>query len=202
MLFSVVQGVIGCPMEIQALFHMALRCACVLLNHDEEGEKLRDRLKLRLQGLENHLRSNYWLDFTKLNDIHRYKTEQYSETAKNQFNIFPQSIPEWVYGFMPSQGGYFAGNVGPSQMDFRWFSLGNCAAILSSLARKEKEAQGIMDLISKRWRKVVGNMPLKVCYPALEDAEWRIVTGCDSKNIKWSYHNGGSWPGKCKLYSI
>jgi len=45
-------------------------------------------------------------------------------------------------------------------------------------------------------------MPLKVCYPAIESHEWRIVTGCDPKNTRWSYHNGGSWPGmllQCNL---
>ena len=28
----------------------------------------------------------------------------------------------------------------------------------------------------------------------MEGLEWRIVTGCDSKNSAWSYHNGGNWP--------
>ncbi|CAN6325405.1 unnamed protein product [Urochloa humidicola] len=37
-------------------------------------------------------------------------------------------------------------------------------------------------------------MPLKICYPALEYEEWRIITGSDPKNTPWSYHNGGSWP--------
>lgn len=37
-------------------------------------------------------------------------------------------------------------------------------------------------------------MPLKITYPALEGHPWRIVTGCDPKNTRWSYHNGGSWP--------
>lgn len=36
---------------------------------------------------------------------------------------------------------------------------------------------------------------MKICYPAIESHEWRIVTGCDPKNTRWSYHNGGSWPG-------
>lgn len=31
-------------------------------------------------------------------------------------------------------------------------------------------------------------------FPALEGIQWRIVTGCDPKNIPWSYHNGGNWP--------
>ncbi|XP_073270440.1 alkaline/neutral invertase E, chloroplastic-like [Primulina huaijiensis] len=37
-------------------------------------------------------------------------------------------------------------------------------------------------------------MPMKLCYPALEGKEWRIITGSDPKNTPWSYHNGGSWP--------
>ncbi|KAL4557720.1 hypothetical protein LXL04_035907 [Taraxacum kok-saghyz] len=37
-------------------------------------------------------------------------------------------------------------------------------------------------------------MSIKICYPAIENHEWRIVTGCDPKNTRWSYHNGGSWP--------
>ena len=37
-------------------------------------------------------------------------------------------------------------------------------------------------------------MPLKICFPALEGIEWRALTGCDSKNVPWSYHNGGNWP--------
>jgi hypothetical protein len=39
-------------------------------------------------------------------------------------------------------------------------------------------------------------MPVKICYPAIEGHEWQIVTGCDPKNTRWSYHNGGSWPGQ------
>jgi len=51
-----------------------------------------------------------------------------------------------------------------------------------------------MDLFEERWEELVGNMPLKVSYPALEGHEWEIVTGCDPKNTRWSYHNAGSWP--------
>jgi glycogen debranching enzyme len=51
-----------------------------------------------------------------------------------------------------------------------------------------------MDLIEQRWSDLVGYMPMKICFPAVEGMEWRIVTGCDPKNIAWSYHNGGNWP--------
>jgi len=71
-----------------------------------------------------------------------------------------------VFDFMPLRGGYLIGNVSPARMDFRWFLVGNCIAILSSLVTP---AQG---------------------------HEWRIVTGFDPKNTSWSYHNGGSWPSE------
>ncbi|KAL2493571.1 Alkaline/neutral invertase [Forsythia ovata] len=105
----------------------------------------------------------------------------------------PDSLPDWVFDFMPTRGGYFIGNVSPARMDFRWFCLSNCIAILSSLATP-KQASAIMDLIESRWEEFVGEMPLKICYPAMESHEWRIVTGCDPKNTGWTYHNGGSWP--------
>ncbi|CAK9178420.1 unnamed protein product [Ilex paraguariensis] len=184
-------GVYGYPIEIQALFFMALRCALLLL--DDEGTEFADRIAKRLHALSYHMRSYFWLDIKQLNDIYRYKTEEYSHTAVNKFNVMPDSLPDWVFDFMPSRGGYFIGNVSPARMDFRWFCLGNCVAILSSLATPE-QASAIMDLIESRWEELVGEMPLKICYPAMESHEWRIVTGCDPKNTSWSYHNGGSWP--------
>ncbi|CAN6935045.1 unnamed protein product [Brassica oleracea] len=186
-------GVYGYPIEIQALFFMALQSARSMLKEDAEGKEFMDKIQKRLHAMSFHMRSYFWLDFQQLNDIYRYKTEEYSHTAVNKFNVIPDSIPDWVFDFMPLQGGYFVGNVSPARMDFRWFALGNCIAILSSLATPE-QSMAIMDLIEARWDELVGDMPLKICYPALESHEWRIVTGCDPKNTRWSYHNGGSWP--------
>ncbi|KAE8654044.1 putative alkaline/neutral invertase B [Hibiscus syriacus] len=186
-------GVYGYPIEIQALFFMALRCALLLLKQDQEGKEFMERIVKRLHALSYHMRNYFWLDLKQLNDIYRYKTEEYSHTAVNKFNVMPDSLPHWVFDFMPTRGGYFIGNVSPARMDFRWFCLGNCVAILSSLATPE-QASAIMDLIESRWEELVGEMPLKISYPALESHEWRIVTGCDPKNTRWSYHNGGSWP--------
>ncbi|CAA7396964.1 unnamed protein product [Spirodela intermedia] len=186
-------GIYGYPIEIQALFFMALRSALPLLKHDAEGKEFVERIVKRLHALSFHMRSYFWLDFQQLNDIYRYKTEEYSHTAVNKFNVIPDSIPDWVFDFMPTRGGYFIGNISPARMDFRWFALGNCVAILSSLATPE-QSMAIMDLIESRWEELVGEMPLKITYPAIEGHEWRIVTGCDPKNTRWSYHNGGSWP--------
>ncbi|WOG81945.1 hypothetical protein DCAR_0101103 [Daucus carota subsp. sativus] len=186
-------GIYGYPIEIQALFYMSLKCSLAMLKPDTEGKEFMEKIVKRLHALSYHMRSYFWLDFQQLNDIYRYKTEEYSHTAVNKFNVIPDSIPEWVFDFMPTRGGYFIGNVSPARMDFRWFALGNCVAILSSLATPEQSA-AIMDLIEERWEELVGEMPIKICYPAIENHEWRIVTGCDPKNTRWSYHNGGSWP--------
>ncbi|XP_073045044.1 probable alkaline/neutral invertase F [Primulina eburnea] len=186
-------GMYGYPIEIQALFFFALRCARQMLKPEHDGKELIERIDKRITALSYHIRNYYWLDFTQLNNIYRYKTEEYSHTAVNKFNVIPESIPDWVFEFMPLRGGYFIGNVSPARMDFRWFLVGNCIAILSSLATPA-QATAIMDLIEERWEELIGEMPLKVAYPALEGHEWRIVTGCDPKNTRWSYHNGGSWP--------
>ena len=100
---------------------------------------------------------------------------------------------DWLIEWLPENGGYLAGNLGPGRMDFRFFALGNIMAILAGLA-SEAEAQCIMNLFVHRWEDLIGYMPVKICYPALQGLEWQIVTGCDPKNTPWSYHNGGNWP--------
>ncbi|KAK3435003.1 hypothetical protein EUGRSUZ_D02386 [Eucalyptus grandis] len=194
-------GVYGYPIEIQALFYFALRCAQQLLKPERDGKELIERIDKRIMALSFHFRKYYWMDHTQLNIIYRYKTEEYSDTAVNKFNVIPESIPDWVFDFMPLRGGYFIGNVSPARMDFRWFLVGNCIAILSSLATPA-QATAIMELIEDRWEDLIGEMPLKITYPALEGHEWKIVTGCDPKNTRWSYHNGGSWPGKLQLLPL
>ncbi len=195
------QGIYGYPIEIQSLFFMALRSAKILLKPEGEGKEFLARIDKRLHALSFHIREYFWLDHAQLNNIYRYKTEEYSHTAVNKFNVIPDSIPDWVFDFLPMKGGYFIGNVSPALMDFRWFAIGNCMAILSSLATPD-QATAIMDLFEERWPELIGDMPLKVTYPALEGHDWRIVTGCDPKNTRWSYHNGGSWPGTDSLLEI
>ena len=172
-------GVYGYPIEIQALFYMALRCAQQLLKPEAGGKEFIERIDKRLHALSYHMRNYFWLDFQQLNDIYRYKTEEYSHTAVNKFNVIPDSLPDWVFDFMPMKGGYFIGNVSPARMDFRWFCLGNCVAILSCLETPE-QSMAIMDLIEERWDELVGEMPLKFAYPAIENHEWRIVTSYES----------------------
>ncbi len=186
-------GVHGRPLEIQVLFYAALRSASELLLSDDRGSIYIQAASDRLNHLIYHIRQYYRLDFGRLNNIYRYRNEEFGATAINKFNIYPQSIPDWVSEWLPRTGGYLAGNLGSGWMDFRFFSLGNLMAIATSLIDLE-QSQKIFNLIEYRWEDLVGQMPLKICFPAIAGLEWQIITGCDPKNIPWSYHNGGNWP--------
>ncbi|CAM0904755.1 unnamed protein product [Alopecurus aequalis] len=186
-------GIHGHPLEIQALFYSALLSAREMLTPEDGSADLIRALNSRLMALSFHIREYYWLEKRKLNEIYRYKTEEYSYDAVNKFNIYPDQIPPWLVEWIPPKGGYFIGNLQPAHMDFRFFSLGNLWSIVSSLATAD-QSHAILDLVEAKWSDLVAEMPLKICYPALEDQEWKFITGSDPKNTPWSYHNGGSWP--------
>ncbi|KAL0548455.1 hypothetical protein IC582_012907 [Cucumis melo] len=186
-------GIHGHPLEIQALFYSALRCSREMLMVNDSTKNLVVELNNRLSALSFHIREYYWVDKNKINEIYRYKTEEYSTDAVNKFNIYPEQIPSWLVDWIPEEGGYFIGNLQPAHMDFRFFTLGNLWSVVSSLGTP-KQNEGILNLIEAKWDDLVANMPLKICFPAMEYEEWRIITGSDPKNTPWSYHNGGSWP--------
>ncbi|HEY9845898.1 MAG TPA: glycoside hydrolase 100 family protein, partial [Candidatus Caenarcaniphilales bacterium] len=185
--------VYGYPLEIQALFYTALRAVRELLLPGVTGDLYIQEVDRRLGHLTYHIREYYWLDLNRLNEIYRYKSEQFGEAALNKFNIYPGTIPDWLPEWLPEAGGYLAGNLGPGQIDFRFFTLGNMMAIIASLA-SEQQSRAIMDLIAQRWHDLIGHTPMKICFPALEGRDWQLLTGCDPKNVPWSYHNGGHWP--------
>jgi hypothetical protein len=186
-------GIYGHPLEIQALFFAALRGARELLIC-QGNEDIVTAIDNRLPLLRTHIRQYYWMDLHRLNKIYRFKSEEYGKAAANPFNIYADSLPYYELDkWLPRKGGFLVGNVGPSQLDTRFFSLGNLVAVVSDLT-SEEQSQAIMNLIEERWDDLVGDMPMKICFPALENDEYRIVTGCDPKNRPWSYHNGGSWP--------
>lgn len=166
---------------LQALFYSSLRCAREMLNVNDETKNLVAAVNSRLSALSFHIREYYWVDIKKINEIYRYNTEEYSADATNKFNIYPEQIPSWLVDWIPNRGGYFIGNLQPAHMDFRFFTLGNLWAVVSSLGSQEQN-EGVMALIEEKWDDLVANMPLKICFPALEQEEWRIITGSDPKN--------------------
>jgi hypothetical protein len=166
---------------MQALFYSALRCSREMLIVNDTTRDLVAAVSNRLSALSFHMREYYWVDIKKINEIYRYKTEEYSTDAVNKFNIYPEQIPSWLVDWISEEGGYFIGNLQPAHMDFRFFTLGNLWAIVSSLGTT-RQNEGILNLIDDKWDDIIGQMPLKICYPALEGEEWRIITGCDPKN--------------------
>ncbi|KAG5632271.1 hypothetical protein H5410_003988 [Solanum commersonii] len=178
---------------LDALFYSALRSSHEMLTINDSTKSLVSAINNRLSALSFHMREYYWLDRKKINEIYRYKTEEYSTDAINKFNIYPDQIPSWLMDWIPEIGGYLVGNLQPAHMDFRFFTHGNIWTIISSLGSHEQN-ESILNLIEDKWDDLMGKMPLKICYPALEHEEWRIITGSDPKNTPWSYHNGGSWP--------
>lgn len=165
----------------QALFYSSLRCSREMLALDDGSKNLVRAINNRLSALSFHIREYYWVDLKKINEIYRYKTEEYSTEAINKFNIYPDQIPGWLMHWIPEKGGYLIGNLQPAHMDFRFFTLGNLWSIVSSLGTP-KQNEAILNLIEAKWDDLIGQMPLKICYPALKAEEWRIITGCDPKN--------------------
>jgi glycogen debranching enzyme len=186
-------GVYGHPLEIQALFYGMLHTAAEMCEESRDSERLLRGAVRRRESLRDYVRSYYWLDVDRLNEVHRYRTEEFGDGGVNMLNINPESLPQWIEHWLPESGGYLVGNLGPERMDVRFFALGNLLAILFDLAT-DRQAQGIMALYEARWDDLVGAMPVKICYPALEGQAWRVLTGGDPKNVPWSYHNGGNWP--------
>jgi Alkaline and neutral invertase len=186
-------GVYGYPLEIQTLLYGALQAASELVLPDEKGKPYLQAINNRLSHLAFHIRTYYWLDLDGLDKIYHYRVEEFGESVVNWLNIYPGTIPDWLEEWLPEKGGYFVGNLGPAQMDFRFFTQGNLLAIVTSLATPQ-QSHAILDMIEYRWQDLVGQMPMKLCFPAVEGQDWRLITGCDPKNTPWSYHNGGSWP--------
>ncbi|VAW93128.1 putative invertase [hydrothermal vent metagenome] len=188
-------GIYGHPIEIQSLFYGILRITQELINGDdsEENFSLLATAKTREQALMNYVRIFYWLDVQRLNEIHRYSTEEFGVNSINILNIHPTSIPDWVVDWLPNNSGYLVGNIGASRMDFRYFSLGNLLAILFGLTTP-LQSEKILRLYENNWNDLIGSMPLKICFPAMSGLEWEVRTGSDPKNAPWSYQNGGNWP--------
>ncbi|PPS10299.1 hypothetical protein GOBAR_AA10337 [Gossypium barbadense] len=178
-------GIHGHPLEIQALFCSALRCSREILTANGSSKNLVSAINNRLSALSFHVREYYWVDMKKVNEIYRYKTEEYSMDATNKFNIYPEQISSWLMDWIPEKGGYLLGNLQPAHMDFRFFTLGNLWSIVSSLGTP-KQNEAILNLIEAKWDDIAGQMPFKICYPALENEEWRIITGSDPKNTQFT----------------
>jgi glycogen debranching enzyme len=186
-------GVHGYPLEIQALFYGTMLAARELIERIGGSNDLIANLDIRIKALRSYVRLHYWVDRDRLNEIHRFKSEEFGLEVTNVLNVYPESIPDWMDGWLDSSCGYLVGNQGPGKVDFRFFAQGNLLSILFDLAT-EDESRKIMELYELHWDELIGEMPAKIVYPAVAGREWMYMTGSDPKNAAWAYHNGGNWP--------
>lgn len=183
----------GYPLEIQALYYGMLMTAQELLTDNSQNQTMIENLKILSDSLKDHLRTYYWIDRQRLNEMHRFHSEEFGLEVVNVLNVYPESIPGWMDGWLDSRSGFLVGNVGPGRVDFRYFAMGNLLSILFGITTPAG-SQGIMNLYQRHWDNLVGEMPVKIVYPALVGDKWRFSTGSDPKNVPYSYHNGGNWP--------
>lgn len=186
-------AVYGYPLEIQALYYGMLLAARELLVDSESNKETIDDLTAISNALVEHLQHYYWIDRKRFNQMHRFEAEQFGRDVVNVLNVYPESIPGWMDGWLDARSGYLVGNVGPGRIDFRFFAQGNLLSILFGITTGE-QTQRVMNLYHNRWDELVGEMPVKILYPAMVGEKWRFSTGSDPKNVPYSYHNGGNWP--------
>lgn len=186
-------AVYGYPLEIQALYYGMLLSARELLTSNTENQTMLANLQILADTLQGHLSTYYWLDRRRLNEMHRFHAEEFGHDVVNVLNVYPESIPKWLDGWLDARSGYLVGNVGPGRVDFRYFALGNLLSILFGIT-SGAHSQAIMNLYLDHWDELVGEMPIKIVYPAVVGDKWRFSTGSDPKNVPYSYHNGGNWP--------
>jgi hypothetical protein len=143
--------------------------------------------------LRRYLLKHYWITGKTVQVLRRRPTEQYGDDIENEYNIQAETIPHWLQDWLGDRGGYLIGNIRTGRPDFRFFSLGNClSGIFDILSCRQQQA--LFQLILQNRQDLIAQMPLRICHPPLEDADWREKTGYDRKNLPWCYHNAGHWP--------
>lgn len=201
----------GAPLEIQSLLYGSLLGAAGLMQIalQEQGSlpvEKNDLLTKRFQDcvsyikrLRRYMLKHYWTTSKTVQVLRRRPTEQYGDSIENEYNVQTETIPHWLQDWLGDQGGYLIGNIRTGRPDFRFFSLGNSLGAVFDLL-SPKQQRSLFRLISQNRHELIAQMPLRICHPPLEDADWRKKTGYDRKNLPWCYHNAGHWP--CLLWYL
>ncbi len=180
----------GAPLEIQVLLYGALRATADLW---QGADSVKQQVLDRAAALKTYLQTYYWISTPIIQDWRRRGTEQYGDPVANPFNLYPETIPDWLQTWLGTDGGYLIGNLRSGRPDFRFFSLGNALALCFDLLDPVQQT-ALLQLICRNQATLVGQMPLRIAHPPLTGEAWRLLTGSDPKNRPGCYHNGGHWP--------
>jgi hypothetical protein len=196
----------GNPLEIQVLLYGALLSAVGLMQIAPPSAELEpvpvtglpelnqeQQALAWILSLRRYLLKNYWVTSKAVQTLRRRPTEQYGDDVMNEYNIQTETIPHWLQNWLGEQGGYLIGNIRTGRPDFRFFTLGNCLAGIFDVISSAQQRQ-LFYLIRHNRGDLLAQMPLRICHPPLDDADWRTKTGYDRKNLPWCYHNAGHWP--------
>lgn len=206
----------GNPLEIQVLLYGALRSAAGLIRmslnaggylspevqrlttkpQDPFTEQQIYQLEYAigwLTRLRRYILKHYWVNSKIIQMLRRRPTEQYGQRVMNEYNIQTETIPHWLQDWLSDRGGYLIGNIRTGRPDFRFFTLGNCLAAIFDLISSAQQ-RSLFQLMLHNRGDLFAQMPLRICHPPLDDADWRKKTGYDRKNLPWCYHNAGHWP--------
>jgi len=196
----------GAPLEVEVLLYGCLKSCCQLMELGQKNNRsrlLEQRLGLTRQWIHNlrsFLLKHYWVTSKTMQVLRRRPTEQYGdEQHQNEFNVQPQVIPDWLQDYLENRGGYLIGNMRTGRPDFRFYSLGNSLACLFGLLTSPQQ-RALFRLVSHNRSELMAQMPMRICHPPMDAAEWANKTGSDPKNWPWSYHNGGHWPSLLWFY--
>ncbi len=185
----------GSPLEIQVLLYGALMSTASLIQDRSWAARALDRaIQLR-----RYLRKHYWLNGRIVQTLRRRPTDQYGDDIANEYNIRTETVPHWLQNWLGPDGGFLIGNIRTGRPDFRFFSLGNCLAAIFDILSPAQQ-RSMFTLILRNQADLIADMPLRICHPPLDEADWQNKTGYDPKNRPWCYHNAGHWP--CLLWFL
>jgi beta-fructofuranosidase len=187
----------GAPLEVEVLLFGCLRSCGHLMEiarRDRSSSLLEQRLKLTrmwIHNLRSFLLKNYWITSKTMQVLRRRPTEQYGDHQhENEFNVQPQVIPDWLQDWLENRGGYLIGNIRTGRPDFGFYSLGNTLACLFGLLTAPQQ-RALFRLVLHNRSHLMAQMPMRICHPPMEAADWMNKTGSDPKNWPWRHHNGG-----------
>ncbi|KAB5511276.1 hypothetical protein DKX38_030071 (mitochondrion) [Salix brachista] len=93
-----------------------LRCARQMLKPERDGKELIERIDKRITALSYHIQKDYWLNFTQLNNIYRYKNGGLAISFPGMANIEISSLCGSVKGLSHKLN--FFSSIAPSGGDF------------------------------------------------------------------------------------
>ena len=184
-------GLHGYPLQLQILAALALRWSARLLTAlDGPPEEIRF-CQAEAEAIETWVNRWYWLDKVIFAERAALPTEHHGPGNPNPFNLNYSRQAGTTASLRES--GYLAGTLRAGHFDGRFWSFANCLAATAGTIPEARGAK-IVRTIRENRQHLVGAMPLAVCWPVFEGAEYDIVMGSDPRGRPGHFHNGAYWP--------